>query len=365
MRKDYPPGNYLAKTELHVFHTNVDGADPEGGLLLASDGNFYGTTFTGGGPHYGTIFKMAPDGTFTTVYSFSGPDGGGPRCELVEGSDGALYGTTYNGGNTYSFPQYDGAGTIFKITKSGVFTLLHSFNHTGSATDEGGPTSGLAFGPDGNLYGTTRNGGTTGGGVAYRISSTGDYAVIHNFTYTEPPNPPNNNYGDGVSPSGALTLGADGNFYGVTLYGGGGSSVYDPNAGVGTVYRLTPGGQYTTLHNFAGVYGNDGATPWGALATRDGHTLYGTTSSGGVQNQNSNFSASGTLFRISIDGSGYAVLYTGYASTETHPTYDCIDFYSPLMVDDGGDVLGVVESNQAAPCYGAIFVYHPGQNGPP
>jgi uncharacterized repeat protein (TIGR03803 family) len=139
---------------------NFDGGDGEGpgGLVQGSDGNFYGTT-SEGAIGYGTVFKITSSGTLTTLHSFDYTDGAEPAGALVQGTDGNFYGTTYEGGaNTQC---YEGTcGTLFKITPSGTLTTLQSFD----GTNGWGPVAALAQGTDGQFYGTTTAGGSNGGG---------------------------------------------------------------------------------------------------------------------------------------------------------------------------------------------------------
>src|SRR5580658_4789683 len=132
-------------TTLYSFSGGNDGGNPFGGLVLASDHNFYGTTVYGGTNGFGTCFKLAGDGTFTPLYSFTGnADGGNPYAGLTQGKDGNLYGTTYNGGQGY--------GTVFRITIQGAITPFYSF--TGNTSDGANPSGKLVQGSDGNFYGT-------------------------------------------------------------------------------------------------------------------------------------------------------------------------------------------------------------------
>jgi uncharacterized repeat protein (TIGR03803 family) len=119
-------------------------------LIQGTDGNFYGTMFEGGSPGNGEVFKISPTGTFTTLYNFGFlPSGSFPRAALVQGTDGNFYGTTFYGGtNSCIFGGTDyGCGTIFKITPSGTLTTLHSFDGTDGET----PRAALVLGTDGNF----------------------------------------------------------------------------------------------------------------------------------------------------------------------------------------------------------------------
>jgi uncharacterized repeat protein (TIGR03803 family) len=148
-------------TSLYSFTGGNDGAQPIAGLIQASDGNFYGTTYNGGTDSSGTVFKITPAGVLTSLYSFTGGnDGGNPYAGLVQARDGNFYGTTlYNGTNQ--------SGTIFKITASGVLTSLYSFT---GGNDGGYPYAGLIQGSDGDLYGTAYSGGIGGRGVVFKFS---------------------------------------------------------------------------------------------------------------------------------------------------------------------------------------------------
>jgi len=145
--------------------TCVDGAHPAGALVQATDGSFYGTTYYGGHSNpscalehsCGTIFKITPDGTFTTLYSFAGKDGANPSSQLIQGADGNFYGTASGGGDFVRCVY--GCGTIFRITPAGILTTLYSFCSLPKCADGYEPTGGLVPGPDGKFYGTTQQGG--------------------------------------------------------------------------------------------------------------------------------------------------------------------------------------------------------------
>src|SRR5258708_4929731 len=148
-----PCAHAQAFTTLHSFD-GTDGAGPYAGLIQATDGNLYGTTYQGGVSGAGTVFQITTGGTLAIPSSFSGPDGHYPYARLTHATDGSLYGTTYLGG----VAAVGGSGTVFRITTSGAFTTLHSFN----GTDGAGPYAGLMQASDGILYGATTSGGAIG-----------------------------------------------------------------------------------------------------------------------------------------------------------------------------------------------------------
>ncbi len=234
-----------------------DGSQPWAGLLLATDGNFYGTTELGGDitcPVYntcGTIFKITPEGTLTTLFNFDESDGELPISKVAQATDGELYGTTSQGGLSNECSQ--GCGTVFKMTITGDLTTLHSFN----GADGQGPSAGLAEGTDGSFYGTTPGGGDFANGTVFKITPQGALTTLHSF-----------DIGDGASPQAGLIQGSDGNFYGATIGGG---------TGWGVVFKMTPSGTVTILHYFSLT---DGAEPYSLIQGTDGN-FYGTTYYGG------------------------------------------------------------------------------------
>ena len=260
------------ETVLHNFtNTGNDGVNPSAALVQGSDGNFYGTTPTGGASGLGVIFKITPSGTETVLHSFgSGNDGQKPNAGLTLGSDGNFYGTTTVGG-VY------GLGTVFKMTTGGTETVLYSFGATSSGASK--PAAALVQGSNGSLYGTTVDGGTNGWGTVFKITTSGVETVLYSFS--------DGNVGnDGALPYAALALGSDGNFYGTTPLGG--------TNQLGTVFRITPGGTLTTLYSFAG--GSDGANPKTSLVQAADGNFYGATAGEGASTD------WGTVFKITPTG---------------------------------------------------------------
>ncbi len=265
----------------------VDGVNPYGGLVLATDGNFYGTT-TGGGMHgHGTVFKITAAGKLTTLCSFTAIGFAGTA--LVEGVDGNFYGTTSDGGA-------NGKGSVFSVTPLGALTTLHSF--TGS--DGSSPYDALIVGADGSLYGTTYSGGASnnqlcdgiGCGTMYRMARQGRLKTIYNFCSQS-------GCVDGQFPYGDLLLGSDGNFYGTTNSGGAfGQSC--PFGICGTVFQITPQGALTTLHSFQG---SDGSSPFAGLLQGTDGSFYGSTGLGGTFSCGG--TGCGTVFKISTGLSAF------------------------------------------------------------
>jgi uncharacterized repeat protein (TIGR03803 family) len=226
-----------------------DGAVPLAGLVEAANGDLYGTTYSGGtnsvgpgGSHdAGTVFKITPDGALTTLYNFCSKsactDGANPYGGLVQAVNGDFYGTTYSGGtNMGGSPGSNDAGTVFKITPAGVLTTLYNFCSQSECTDGLNPNAGLVQAINGSLYGTTIDGGTNGAGTVFRISQTGALMTLYSFCSQSACT-------DGSNPYAGLIEATDGNLYGVTSAGGTNNS--------GTIFRITTAGELTTLHTFA------------------------------------------------------------------------------------------------------------------
>ena len=256
-------------TTLHSFG-GPDGSFPVAGLVRGTDGNFYGTTSSGGANNDGTVFKITPTGSFTTLYSFTGgADGANPYAPLALGPDGNFYGTTLAGGIEF--------GTVFQITPTGSLTPLHSF---AGGADGSAPYAGLVLATDGNLYGTTSGSGDESPGTIFSITTAGSFTSLYNFCHLS-------GCADGQIPYDGLVQGTDGNFYGTTYNGGSGNH--------GTVFQFIASTRtLNTLHTFSGP---DGANPYAGLMQASDGNFYGTTKAGGNGNN------AGTIFKITSTGS--------------------------------------------------------------
>jgi uncharacterized repeat protein (TIGR03803 family) len=202
------------ETVLNSFN-NGEGVAPHGNLVLDGLGNLYGTALRGGVyPGYGTVFAVNPAGHETTIYKFTGsPDGKYPEGGLVRDAQGNLYGTTFNGGS-----GSPGLGTVFKIDTAGNETVLLRFDGKNGAN----PYGTLVIDTQGNLYGTTPRGGAHAAGVVFKLDTSGNETVLYNFTGKN---------GDGALPYAGILMDAHGNLYGTTSHGGA--------SGFGTVFKLT------------------------------------------------------------------------------------------------------------------------------
>ena len=261
-------------------------------LVQGSDGNFYGTAADGGlnTDSRGTVFRITAAGVVTNLHSFSGPDGLFPGAGLVQGTDGNFYGTTTQGGTTYVDSNSTGNGTVFRITPAGVLTTLHSF--TGYPGDGQDPAGTLIQGSDGNFYGTTKGGGSVGGGTVFQMTPAGVVMVLYSL---------GNGY-DGAEPDAGVIQASDGNFYGTTRLGG---------HGAGTVFQLTPAGGYTTLYSFPALGTTAGADPVASLVQGSDGNFYGTTETTGAN-------GAGTVFQLTPAG----VFTSLYSFTENNQILD-------------------------------------------
>jgi uncharacterized repeat protein (TIGR03803 family) len=269
-------------TSLRSFDYNNNGGYSDGSLIQGIDGNFYGMATSGGTYLNGTIFKMTASGTLTVLKQLNASiTGSFPYGRLVQGIDSNFYGIA-NSGGTYDY------GTIFKITPKGVFTVL---KHLSSAT--GGYAYGsLVQGNDGNFYGITSRGGTNDAGTIFKITPTGILTVLKNFDY----------FNMGANPWGSLMKGSDGNFYGMTAFGG-----LNFN---GTIFKVTSTGTFSVLKQLDTT---SGVRPKGDLVQGSDGTLYGMTSEGGRYNV-------GTIFKITTNGTFSILRNLNYGTDGGYPT---------------------------------------------
>jgi uncharacterized repeat protein (TIGR03803 family) len=244
------------ETVLYTFTGGTtDGCNPAGGLLRDKAGNLYGTTGNCGASNVGTVFKLSKSGKETVLHSFAGgsSDGAYPAfTNLLMDRKGNLYGVTEDGGT-------GGQGVVYELSSGGRLTLLHSF--AGGTTDGCYPLGTPAMDTKGNLYSTAEGCGASGVGIVWRVSKKGVETVLHTFTGSS---------SDGGSPLSGVIWDAKGNLYGDTQAGGA--------SGLGTVYELTRKGTLTLLHSFAGA---DGANPFGGVLRDAKGNVYGTTVNGG------------------------------------------------------------------------------------
>lgn len=307
----------------------TDGEAPTAGLIQGTDGNFYGVTSEGGANQAsasqdaGTIFKLTPSGVPTTLYSFctfaSCTDGSDPGSSLVQGTDGNFYGTTNQGG---VYDMY--AGTIFKITPAGALITLYSFCQEGTYSDcgDGAAPGGLILGKDGNFYGETAAGGANDRGTIFRITPSGILTTLYSFCNLSVSNPCTGE----AAGSGGLTQGTDGNFYGTAVSGD-------------QIYKMTPSGTVTILYTFCDPYYSDCPDlPYAALAQGSDGNLYGSTSYGGGT------STKGTAYKITTAG----VLTTLYDYCSVGGT-SCTDGYSAssFIQAKDGNFYGTMEAGGA------------------
>jgi uncharacterized repeat protein (TIGR03803 family) len=284
--------NRLTLSVLHAFNRS-DGANPNAGLIQATDGNFYGTTPLGGQHGFGTVFKMTPEGRLTTLHAFDGTDGQWPIGTLVQGGDGYFYGTSSAARDSQVTRS---TGTVFKISSDGEFILLHRFN----IADGGEPRGALVVGPEGHFYGTTSSGGAEGHGTIFKITPQGTLATLYSFPSTGP-----------YFPADDLVLAGDGNFYGSAIREGSGDQTLP-----GAIFRMTPDGALTFIHTMQGT----GSAV--SLIQADSGNLYGVSSPfpGGD---------SGTVFTMTLDGA--------FTTIFTFPRWSPSNSFDPVSIMQARD----------------------------
>ncbi|MGA7078008.1 MAG: choice-of-anchor tandem repeat GloVer-containing protein [Terriglobales bacterium] len=306
-----------SETVLYSFLGAPDGANPIAGVILDAKGNLYGTTDNGGTSGLGTVFKLAPDGDETVLYSFAGhAEGANPYAGLVRGKKGYLYGATLYTGDNETY------GTLFKVSPKGVHTVLYAFTGGADGADPYGEN--LILDKAGNLYGTGYSGGTFEEGVVFEFSASGTESVLYSFTGGT----------DGARPYAGVVEDKLGNFYGTTLQGGA--------FGLGTVYKVTPSGTETVLHSFAG--GSDGATPYGGVILDSKGNLYGTTAGGGS-------SSAGIVFKLSPSGTETLLHTFAGGADGANPTV-------ALVRDKAGNLYGTT-SGGGSSNDGTVFEFSP------
>ena len=323
------------ETLLYSFTGGADGGSPFADVIFDAKGDLYGTTYIGGASGNGVVFKVHPNGTKSTetvLYSFGGSDGANPAAGVIFDAKGNLFGTTYYGGAS-------GNGVVFKVHPNGTKsteTVLHTFT---GGDDGANPEADLILDANGNLYGTTFNGGASGYGVVFKVHPNGTKStetVLHTFT----------GGADGAYPEAGLIFDAKGNLYGGTA-GGGYSQGF---AGEGVVFKLRPEGTKSTetvLYSFTG--GDDGGRVQAPLIFDAKGNLYGTTNSGGP-------CFCGVVFKVRPEGtnSKETVLYsfTGGA--------DGAEPVTGVVFDAKGNLYGATSSWASnTPPYGAVYELSP------
>ena len=331
-----PAGALTTLYDFCILTLCADGQAPIGGLVQATNGDFYGTTSGGGANVYGgTVFQITPGGTLTTLYSFCPPpnncaDGEYPSVTLLQAGNGGLYGTTAKGGTFSGNGNTPGPGTVFKITTGGALTTLHSFD----TSDGFEPYANVIQATDGNFYSTASGGGTYGYGTLFKMTPSGAFSILHSFCSQT-------SCTDGGNPYGAIVQATNGSIYGTTTGGG--------TYGFGTVYKITPSGVFTKIYDFCTLACLDGNDPIGGLIQASDGNFYGTTYKGGA-------SSNGTVFKITPSG----VLTTLYSFCAVYPS--CADGslpYSALVQDTNGIFYGTT-SFGGADNAGAIFSLNAG-----
>jgi uncharacterized repeat protein (TIGR03803 family) len=309
-------------------------------------------------------------------------DGIQPFAGLIEDASGNLYGTTNGGGSTNNSDCNAGScgyGTVFKLTPSGsdyTKTVLYNFCSQTNCTDGANPYAGLIEDSSGNLYGTTYNGGATGGGTVFKLTPSGNgyiESVLYNFC--------SQSQGsafctDGVNPYAGLIEDSSGNLYGTTNLGGTGVPLVNGGYAYGTVFMLAPSGSgynYTVLYNFcppsSTAFCTDGAAPNAALILDASGNLYGTTALGGAGTQNCIGLGCGTVYKLSPNGSGYVetVLYSFCSQGGSNCTDGAYPYGAGLIEDASGNLYGTTSDGGVNSCdtpgCGTVFKLAPNGDG--
>ena len=298
-----------AQTMSILLQSDTTNASPSAPLTVAPDGTLYGTSSAG--RNYGTLFKVTRAGSLTTLHTFNNTEGAVPLGGVTVGTDGLLYGTTSQGGSGY--------GTIYKSTASGTFTNMYSFTN---GAEGGKPYGKLLLASDGNFYGTTSTGGSGGCGAIYRMSTDGTVTSMHQFLCTS----------EGGTPRDGLIQATDGQLYGTTSGNGGNR--------VGTIFRMDLDGNFTVLHTFSAGEGN---SPYGTLTQGADGRFYGTTWQGGS-------TGNGTVFRMTAAGA-MTTLHEFAGSEGKNPA-------AALILGSDGNFYGTAYHGGDA-IYGTVFTMTP------
>jgi uncharacterized repeat protein (TIGR03803 family) len=293
-----------AESVLYTFTGGADGGFPSAGLLADEEGNLYGATFSGGVYGFGAVFEVASGGTEKVLYSFTGQaDGKYPAGGLVRDAAGNLYGTTRNGGSSNACDS--GCGVVFELTSARKERVLHNF--TGDP-DGCSPANGALLLVDSDLYGVTGC-GTYNSGTVFKLTLAGKETILYSFT----------GGADGSGPSGTLIRDAKGNLYGTTLSGG--NSLHSLNCnnanfvgGCGTVFELSRSGVETVLYNFEG--GADGIWPFTGVVRDTEGNIYGSTVYGG---NSACMYGCGTVFEVTPSGTETQLFLFSGGATGTWP----------------------------------------------
>jgi uncharacterized repeat protein (TIGR03803 family) len=335
-----PPAQGQNFTVLHTFTSGAaDGQDPlHGSLILDTAGNLYGATSLGGSGACnggcGVVFKLDKSGTFTVLYAFTGTgsDGKYPYGSLIRDNAGNFYGTTFGGGTSGAACNGYGCGTVYKLDPAGHETVLYSFT---GGVDGATPEAGLVQDAAGNLYGTTDLGGAYNWGTVFKVDPSGNETVLHDFDGLT---------GDGGDVMGGLISDSAGNLYGTTQGGGTSGCLPGFNMGCGTVFEVAPDGTETVLYRFP--YPNtEGEWPGEERLLRDyAGNLYGVT-------QGSYLAGGGKIFRLDPSGN-FKVLhtFTGGAGGQNP--------WAGVISDPQGNIYGTTPEGGGTKCnYGCGTVF--------
>jgi uncharacterized repeat protein (TIGR03803 family) len=310
---------------VHNFTGGSDGGGPLNGFTSDGAGNLYGTTSSGGTSNHGVVFRLTQSGVETVLYNFKdGTDGAYPQGALVRDKAGNFYGTTLGGGATST-------GTVFGISTKGKEEVLYSFS---GGTDGASPEAGLALDAAGNLYGTTTAGGANGNGTVFKLTAPNKGAkwtetVLYNFGAAP----------DGATPVAGVTFDKAGNLYGTTSAGG----AY----GLGTIFQLIPSASGWTeniLHEFQD--GDDGAVPFAGLISDKAGNFYGAAGEGGT-------GGGGTVFELTPANGGWTltVLYS-------QSGWNVSGTFRNLLLDASGNLYGTTHCD-GAPEAGTVYELTP------